>query len=99
MWSKVVLSPKQTFLAALTYTAPEKPSQGHIIFGGGEPTHGQFYWDIYATGSGEKVASGNFAFNDISPSVIAGTAQWIAESYLLLPQDNTAQHCLLIATQ
>jgi hypothetical protein len=96
-WSRVMLSPEKTFLAALTYTSPEKRTQGHIIFGGGEPNRGEFYWDVYATASGEKVASGSFAFNDISPGIISATAQWIAEKYLLLPQDQTAQRCLLIA--
>jgi hypothetical protein len=97
MLSKVVLSPNKTFVAALSYTSPEKPSQGHIIFGGGGPTRGQFFWDIYSTTSSEKVASGSFTFTDMSPGVIAETAQWVAEKYLILPQDDTAQRCLLIA--
>jgi hypothetical protein len=98
-WSRFMLSPEKTFLAALTYTSPEKPTKGHIIFGGGEPTRGEFYWDVYATASGEKVASGSFAFNDISPGIISATAQWIADKYLLLPLDETAQRCLLIAAK
>ncbi|HEX8285904.1 MAG TPA: hypothetical protein VF588_21280 [Pyrinomonadaceae bacterium] len=96
VWSKVMVSPGQTFLALLTYSSPDKATQGHVIFGGGEPRRGRFYWDIYAAAAGEKVASGSFDFADASPGILSATAQWVGEKYLLLPQDEAAQSCLLI---
>ena len=96
-WSKVMLSPDKRLLTALTYTSPEKPERGHLIFGGGEPRRGEFFWDVYETGSGEKMASDSLTFSEITPDVISDTALWVDEKYLLLPLDEGAQSCLLIA--
>jgi hypothetical protein len=96
-WSKVMLSPDKRLLTALTYTSPEKPERGHLIFGGGEPRRGEFFWDVYETGSDAKMASGSLTFSEIAPGVISDTALWVDEKYLLLPLDEGAQSCLLIA--
>jgi hypothetical protein len=98
VWAQVIVSPGKNFLALLTYTSPDKATQGNIVFGGGEPRRGQFYWDIHAAATGEMVASGSFAFADTSPGVLAATTQWVGEKYLLLPRDEGAQSCLLIPT-
>ena len=91
--SRIVPSPRQTFVAVLSYTGTNHPQPSFL--GGGEPSEGTMYLDLYNAESGQKLAAGRASYSGYGAGSVFRFAAWTDDAVLIVPVDNLAQTCFL----
>jgi hypothetical protein len=94
-WSSVVLSPGEKYLAVFSYTGTREPQPLVPSLGGGEPSEGELYWDVYEAATGKDVLSGSMPFKDLSPGILFSHTLWVDDDYLVIPLDSSGQRVLI----
>jgi hypothetical protein len=95
-----LVSPRQTWIAVLSYTSREKPDPGFIPgLGGSEPGHGEVFLDLYNVSSGVKVIGARSPYggtgSGFAPSMLFGASLWVEDRYFIMPLDWVLDGCLL----
>jgi hypothetical protein len=95
---RAIVSPDDRRLAILSYVAAASDATRSIgsFIGGGEPSAGDLYLDVYSTADGARIASGQASWNGFGPGVLFGAASWIASDIVVVPVDTLAQRTLLV---
>ena len=96
--ARALISPDERRLAVISYVGVggRSPSIGSFI-GGGEPSAGDLYLDVYSTADGARLATGQAPWKGFGPTVLFDSASWIASEAVVLPVDTLAQRILLVS--
>lgn len=93
-------SPDRAWLALFSYTSKEQPvkdasKDSNLFLGGGEPSNGRVFLDLYEVSSGELTLSGQAPYSGFGPSVLFSQTFWLGNNYLVMPLDISSQTCFL----
>lgn len=97
-WGSALVSSSENWLALLSYTSKEKTRETQSILsflGGGEPSKGEIFLDVYDTSSGKKILAGHAPFSGFGPSILFDSAFWSSNRYIILPLDTLSQTAFL----
>lgn len=96
-WGIALLSPNENRLALVSHTSKEKPRRKTIFsfLGGGEPSKGEIFLDVYDTSTGQKILAGQAPYRGFGPTVLFDRAFWGEDRYLILPLDSLLRTSLL----
>jgi len=94
------VSPRQTWIAVMSYTSREKPNPGFIPgLGSTEPGHGEVFLDVYNVSSGVRVICARSRYggsgSGFAPSMLFGASLWVEDRYIIMPLDWVLDDCLL----
>lgn len=94
-WGGGMLSPSGKWLAVFSYNG-ERTAPGILPFlGGGDPTVGDVFWQIYDTSTGQKVFAWE-AKNIKTPTRLDGPVLWLEDRYFLFPEDEEAHNFIVV---
>lgn len=94
-WGGGMLSPSGKWLAVFSYNGEKPPPSFFDFIGGGVPTVGDVFWQIYDTATGQKVFEWE-AKNVKGPTHLDGPLIWLEDRYFLFPTDEPAQNFMVV---
>ena len=97
-WGRVLSSPSERWIALLSYTSKHDPKQRMnpmVFLGGGEPSNGELFVDVYDASSGEKMLGAHAPYAGFGPKILFENAFWGDDNYVVFPLDTLLRTCFL----
>ena len=99
VFGKALLSRSRTWLAIISETPDNQPARSNPLLplGGGEPTKGEIFLDVYDTRTGTRTATAQAPFSGFGAGILFDQAFWVQDNAFIMPLTLLADRCFFFA--
>ncbi len=101
VFGKALLSSSGRWLALLSDTPLNERSLVNPMpaLGGGEPSRGDLFVDVYEAATGVRKTAGRAVFQGFGPRILFAQAFWLRDSAFVMPLNMLADQCLFLVPE